>query len=180
MWFECDAEEVRENGRRSFEEKKRNSKAPGRHVVVCLHIDRERRLGAKSARDTQRRGDWSGDNPARRRVSADRIDEASVIEALSARLPQRMAPRGFVETPLSLRRSQNKSRGARNKHQPQPNLSAQASCAPRSPAFESRNLNRTCSGSAACSHKRCRCVLFWRDAHARRDYIVDQRSLTHG
>ena len=63
MWFECDAEEVRENGRRSFEERKRNSKAPGRQVVVCLHIDRERKLGAKGAREPQRRGDRSGGNP---------------------------------------------------------------------------------------------------------------------
>ena len=86
-WFECDAEETRESGRRSFEERKRNSKGPGRFVVVCLHIDRERRLGAKSAQDTQRRKDRSGGNPARRRVSADRIDEASVIEASSTCLP---------------------------------------------------------------------------------------------
>ena len=69
--FECDAEETRESGRRSFEERKRNSKAPGRQVVVGLHIDRERKLGAKGARDTQRRGDRSGGNPAWRRVSAD-------------------------------------------------------------------------------------------------------------
>jgi len=81
MWFECDAEEVRENRRRSFEERKRNSKAPAGNVVVQLHIDRERRLGAKSARDTQRRKDRSGGDPARRTVSADRTDEASVIEA---------------------------------------------------------------------------------------------------
>jgi hypothetical protein len=71
MWFECDAEETRESGRRSFEERKRNSKGPGRFGVVCLHIDRERRLGAKSAQEPQRRKDRSGGNPARRRVSAD-------------------------------------------------------------------------------------------------------------
>ncbi len=63
MWFECDAEEVRENGRRSFEERKRNSKGPAERVVVRLHIDRERTLGAKGARHTQRRGDRSGGNP---------------------------------------------------------------------------------------------------------------------
>jgi hypothetical protein len=34
MWFECDAEDVRENRRRSFEERKRNSKGPAEHVVV--------------------------------------------------------------------------------------------------------------------------------------------------
>src|SRR5437868_2837586 len=50
MWFECDAEDVRENRRRSFEERKRNSKGPAGFVVAQLHIDRERRLGAKSAR----------------------------------------------------------------------------------------------------------------------------------
>ena len=64
MWFECDAEETRESRRRSFEERKRNSKGPAGFVVVKLHIDRERRLGAKSARDTQRRKDRSGGNPA--------------------------------------------------------------------------------------------------------------------
>jgi len=70
MWFECDAEEARESRRRSFEERKRNSEGPGRHVVVCLHIVRHRRLGAKDARDTQRREDRSGGKPARRGVSA--------------------------------------------------------------------------------------------------------------
>jgi len=50
MWFECDAEDVRENRRRCFEERKRNSKGPGKVCCLCLHIDRERRLGAKSAR----------------------------------------------------------------------------------------------------------------------------------
>src|SRR6185503_14910239 len=106
MWFECDAEEVRESGRRSFEERKRNSKAPGRQVVVCLHIDRERRLGAKSARDTQRRKDRSGGNPARRRVSADRTDEASVIEALvglsaSTHGPSRFGSNAFESPPVA-------------------------------------------------------------------------------
>ena len=70
MWFECDAVDVRENGNRSFEERKRNSEGPAEHVVVRLHIDRDRKLGAKGARDTQRRGDWSGGNPAWRGVSA--------------------------------------------------------------------------------------------------------------
>ena len=71
MWFECDAEELREKGRRSFEERKRNSKGPAGFVVSQLRIDRERTLGAKSVRDTQRRKDRSGGNPARRRVSVD-------------------------------------------------------------------------------------------------------------
>ena len=113
MWFECDAEEVRENGRRSFEERKRNSKGPAEFVVVRLHIDRERKLGAKGARDTQRRGDWSGGNPARRRVSASLHRRSFSYRSFVARLPQRMAPRGFVETPLSFRRPKKQiTRGA--------------------------------------------------------------------
>jgi hypothetical protein len=63
MWFECDAEDGREIGSRSFEEKKRNSKGPAEHVVVSLHIVRQGRLGAKGARDTQRRGDRPGEIP---------------------------------------------------------------------------------------------------------------------
>ena len=50
-------------------------------VVIQLHIDRERKLGAKSARHTQRRKDRSRGNLARRGVSADLSFAASVIEA---------------------------------------------------------------------------------------------------
>jgi len=85
MWFECDAEDVRENRRRSFEEKKRNSKGPAGFVVAQLHIDRERKLGAKSVRDTQRRKDRSVGKTARRTVSADLYPRCFAAQTLLAR-----------------------------------------------------------------------------------------------
>ena len=87
MWFECDAVEVREEASRSFEERKRNSEGPAERVVVQLHIVRQRRLGAKNARDIQRREDRSGGNPARRGVSAGLYRRSFSYEALSTRLP---------------------------------------------------------------------------------------------
>ena len=121
MWFECDAAEIREEGNRSFEERKRNSKGPAEHVVVQLHIDRERKLGAKGARDTQAsRGTGPGATRLGEELAPVFIAVASVIEAIATCLLKRMAPRGFVETPLSFRRSQRQiTRGA---HQaPTPN-----------------------------------------------------------
>ena len=80
------------------------------------HVSRERKLGAKGAREPQRRGDRSGGDPARRGVSADLQFLLQDIEAAKPCLLKRMAPRGFVETPLSFRRQHNSPREARFKH----------------------------------------------------------------
>jgi hypothetical protein len=133
---------IRENGNRSFEERKRNSKGPAEHVVAQLHIDRERRLGAKSARipSVARIG------PRATRLGEERepifIDEASVIEASSTCLPThgplRFGSNALESSPVA----KTNHAGRALSTNPKLNFPAQACCAPRSPAFAASPLRR--------------------------------------
>ena len=138
--------------------------------MVCLHIDRERKLGAKGARHTQ----VAGIGPEAIRLGEELAPifsfAASVIEAARPCLLKRMARRGSVGTPLSFRRSQKQS--TRGAHQAPPQT--KPSCASFLRASLSRPFHRGRSVRAfphACTQERAlpvraaraKCLREWTD-----------------